>query len=180
MERPKRRLNRRLIRAAIAETPEASEYTGAKDRLDDFSEQEDRSRPNTHDWERSRRRKRSGWMSPIEINEKDDPVGACVDGSGRRASLKGFLAISLAHYLELLDWTGRQWCADKIGSIPDHLAPILTRIGLDTLGWCDVVSKFGRIFKQAAGTPEALAHEAVRRGQHWLCAGENPLGLSSI
>ena len=54
-----------------------------------------RSRP---DWERSRRRRRSGWMSPIEINEKSDPVGPYLDESGRRASLKGFLGVSMGRY----------------------------------------------------------------------------------
>ncbi|TWT84865.1 hypothetical protein CA13_63460 [Planctomycetes bacterium CA13] len=168
------------IRAAIAETPETSEYTGAKDRIDDLAERRDRTRPSTHDWERSRRRRKSGWMSPIEIDEKNDAVGPCVDPSGRRASTKGFLAVSMSRYLELLDWTGRQLHRNKVGKIPDHLAPILSRIGLDTHGWCDIVKKFGRVFKRAAGTPESLAREAVRCGQGWLCAPENPLGLSSV
>ena len=167
------------IRAAIAETPETSDYTGAKDRIDDLAKREDRTRPSTHDWERSRGRRRSGWMSPIEINEKDDPIGPCIESSGRRASSKGFLAVSMARYLELLDWTGRQLQRDKVGRIPDHLAPILSRIGLDAPGWCDVVRKFGRVFKRAAGTPESLAREAIRCGQSWMCARENPLGLSS-
>ena len=60
------------IRAAIAETPETSDYTGAKDRIDDLGEREDRTRPSTHAWERSRRRRKSGWMSPIEIDEQHD------------------------------------------------------------------------------------------------------------
>jgi len=167
------------IRAAIAETPETSDYTGAKDRIDDLGEREDRTRPSTHAWERSRRRRKSGWMSPIEIDEQHDAVGPCLEDSGRRASSKGFLAVSLARYLELLDWTGRQLQQDKVGKIPEHLAPILSRIGLDPPGWCDVVRKFGRVFKRAAGTPESLAQEAIRCGQGWLCARENPLGLSS-
>tara|TARA_R110002049_G_scaffold72490_7_gene187563 strand:+ start:147841 stop:148746 length:906 start_codon:yes stop_codon:yes gene_type:complete len=167
------------IRAALARSPEQSEFTGAKDRIDDLAERRDRTRISTHDWERSRRRKRSGWMSPIEIDEASDATGPCSEPSGRRASRKGFLSVSLARYLELLDWTGRQLRRDKVGRIPDHLAPILTRIGLDARGWCDVVRKFGRVFKRAAGTPESLAGEAIRRNQSWLCAPENPLGLSS-
>ena len=167
------------IRAAMAQTPETSEFTGAKDRIDDLAEREDRSRASTHSWERSRRRRRSGWMSPIEINEQDDPIGPCLDESGRRASVKGFLGVSMARYLELLDWTGRQLQRDKVGVIPDHLAPILSRIGLDAGGWCDVVARFGRVFKRAAGTPESLAQEAIRTGQRWLCAPENPLGMSA-
>lgn len=119
-------------------------------------------------------------MSPIEIDQQSDATGPAVETSGRRASSKGFLPVSMARYLELLDWTGRQLRADKVGSIPEHLAPILQRIGVDTHGWCDVVQKFGRIFKRAAGTPESLAGEAGRRGQGWLCARDNPLGLSSV
>ena len=116
-------------------------------------------------------------MSPIEIDEKHDPVGPCSDASGRRASAKGFLSVSMARYLELLDWTGRQMNAKKVGKIPDHLLPILSRLGFDSHGWCDVVQKFGRVFKRAAGSPESLAVEAVRQGQSWLCAPENPLGM---
>ena len=100
------------IRAALADRPETSEFTGVKDRLDDLKQrsgnkQEKRRKP-THDWERSQRRTNSGWLSPIEINELLDPVGADLDSSGRRASRKGFLSITMARYLDLLDWTGRQ------------------------------------------------------------------------
>jgi len=167
------------IRAALVEKPEQSDFTGAKDRIDDLDQRSDRSRPSTHDWERSRRRRRSGWMSPIEIDQRRDPTGPDVDRSGRRASLKGFLSVSMARYLELLDWTGRQMHREKVGKIPDHLAPILTRIGLDAHGWCDLVKRFSKVFKRAAGAPEALAGEAIRRDQSWLCAPHNPLVSSS-
>jgi hypothetical protein len=36
--------------------------------------------------------------------------------------------MSLNHYLELLDWTGRQLRAGTRGAIPAHLTPILGRI----------------------------------------------------
>lgn len=114
-------------------------------------------------------------MSPVEINERDDAVGADVDSSGRRASKKGFLAVSMLSYLELLDWTGRQLHREKCGSVPSHLAPILSRIGLDSHAWCDLVRKFGRTFKRAAGTAESLCEEATRRSQKWLCSPDNPL-----
>ena len=85
----------------------------------------------------------------------------------------------MGRYLELLDWTGHQIHAEKVGKIPEHLRPILSRIGLDPHGWCDVVKKFGRVFKRAAGTPESLVREAIRQGQGWLCAPANPLGASA-
>ena len=107
-------------------------------------------------------------MSPIEIHEQDDPIGRDTSGGGRRASQKGFLSISLGAYLELVEWTGRQLRRGKRGVIPTHLAPILTRLGLNARGWCDVVAKFGRSFKRAVGTAEHLQEEARRRGQRWL------------
>lgn len=168
------------IRAAMAETPEKSQYTGAKERIDDLAQRGDRSRVSTHDWERSRRRKQSGWLSPIEIDERSDAIGPDPEPSGRRASRKGFLAISMGQYLELLDWTGREIRKDKAGSIPSHLLPILQRIGLDCHLWCDLVKRFGKVFKRAAGTADALKSEAERRGVGWLQAPGNPLGLSSV
>ncbi len=87
---------------------------------------------------------------------------------------------SIVNQPEVLDWTGRQLRRDKLGAIPEHLALILSRIGLDARAWCDVVQKFGRVFKRAAGTPESLAQEAIRSGQRWLCARENPLGMLSV
>ena len=164
------------VRAALAKSPEDSEYTGAKDRIDDLKERDGGERQagkphvRTHAWERSRRRRKSGWLSPLEINEQSDPTGPDASSCGRRASLKGFLSMSLSKYLELLDWTGRQIRSDKRGAIPADLAPVLERLGLDLVGWCDLVKKFGKLFKRAAGSAESLSSEAARRGQRYLQA----------
>ena len=106
----------------------------------------------------------------MEINERTDPVGPDTSPVSRRASLKGFLPISLSQYLELLDWTGRELRKKKRGSIPDHLAPILERIGISAVGWCDLVKKFGKLFKRAAGTEESIVAEAARRGLRYMHA----------
>jgi REP element-mobilizing transposase RayT len=180
------------VRAALAENLEQSNYTGAKDRIDDLKQQRPKRRhpkrghksedSRTREWERSRGRHRSGWLAPIEIDEHRDPSGPDCSGSGRRASDKGFLSsISLTRYLELLDWTGRQVRRDKAGSIPSSLRPILERLGLEPAAWCDLVRKFGRLFKRAAGSPASLAAEASRRGQSWMqgpgrCAFATPSG----
>ena len=158
------------IRAAMAETPETSDYTGAKDRIDDLVTRGKNSRVSDHDWERSRRRTRSGWLSPIEIDESRDPTGPDASRDGRRASWKGFLSISLSKYLELLDWTGREIREGKQGAIPQHLDDILTRLGLNSSGWCELVKSFRLRFRRAVGTPAHLQAEARRRGQRWLQA----------
>ncbi|MDA1056041.1 MAG: hypothetical protein O3C40_37140 [Planctomycetota bacterium] len=87
--------------------------------------------------------------------------------------------MSLSKYLELLDWTGRQLRVGKRGTIPSELAPILERLGVDTVGWCDLVQKFGKLFKRAAGNAESLSSEAVRRGQSYMQASGVSLLLAS-
>ncbi len=56
----------------------------------------------------------------------------------------------------LLDWTGRELRRDKRGAIPDDLAPILDRLGVDRSKWVHTVRDFGRMFEQAAGRARSL------------------------
>jgi hypothetical protein len=85
-----------------------------------------------------------------------------------RASDQGFLPIQVEHYVMLLDWTGRELRADKRGAIPDHLAPIMERLGLNRLNWVETVRGFGRLFKQAAGRSSSLVDAAARRSRRWF------------
>ncbi len=104
-------------------------------------------------------------MSPIEISEANDPVGTDASPCGRRASLKGFLSVSLRKYLELLDWTGRLIRGGKRGAIPDGLAPILVRLGIQSDQWKSLISGFGQLFKRVAGNAVSINQEAARRGR---------------
>ena len=85
-----------------------------------------------------------------------------------RASDQGFLPIQVEHYVMLLDWTGRELRADKRGAIPDHLAPIVERLGLNRSNWVETVRGFGRLFKQAAGRSSSLVDAAARRSRRWF------------
>jgi REP element-mobilizing transposase RayT len=85
-----------------------------------------------------------------------------------RASDQGFLPIQVEHYVMLLDWTGRELRADKLGAIPDHLAPIMERLGVNRSNWVDTVRGFGRLFKQAAGRSSSLVDGAARRSRRWF------------
>jgi hypothetical protein len=85
-----------------------------------------------------------------------------------RASDQGFLPIETRKYVMLLDWTGRELRRDKRGTIPDDLAPILDRLGLDRSNWVNTVCQFGRMFKQAAGRVSSLARAAPRCSRRWF------------
>ena len=179
------------IRAAMAESLEDSDFTGAKARIDDLKAIEngsDASSENTYAtvpdpstvdrsnrWERSEEnRPSSGWLAPIEIDERCDPIGPDASSSGRRASLKGFVSMSITKYFDLLDWTGRQLRSVKRGSIPDSLSRILQPLVVAGENWSKLASNFEKLFKRAAGTPISLAAEAERRGQGWMqCPGSS-------
>ena len=75
--------------------------------------------------------------------------------------------IQVEHYVMRLDLTGRELRADKRGAIPDHLAPIVDRLGLNRSNWVETVRGFGRLFKQAAGRPSSLI-DAARRSRRWF------------
>ena len=71
----------------------------------------------------------------------------------------------------------RPWClppsrlpssADKRGAIPEHLAPIVERLGVNQLNWVETVRGFGRLFKQAAGRSSVLVDAAARCSRRWF------------
>jgi REP element-mobilizing transposase RayT len=83
----------------------------------------------TLNWERENQ-PTIGWLAPIELDERRG--GLDIDRSGRRPSCRGFLPISLAKYLQIVDWAGRQVRPDKRGAIPEDVPPILARLGIDS------------------------------------------------
>ncbi len=159
------------IRAQMAATPEESDYTGVKERIDDLrihlgtmengrmSLTLTSSEHSIHDWERLDN-EHSGWLCPLEIDEANDSIGADPEPSGRRASRKGVVAISLARYLELLDWVGRTIRSDKRGSIPSKLAPILSRLGMNSKSFLESMLNFGKpTFHRTTNPPPTFARD---------------------
>ena len=142
-----------------------------------------------------------GWLSPIELaHDLDDPSAAesnvhaaaapksvktstpatrrrTPEERLRRASSKGFLPMTLADYLSLLDWTGRQLRRDKRGAIPAEMQPLFARLKISGEGWFDLIQDFSRLFRRAAGRPESLASEAARRDRRWLQGISNSRAL---
>jgi hypothetical protein len=76
--------------------------------------------------------------------------------------------MTLADYLNLLDWTGRQLRRDKRGAIPAEMHPLFARLQISGEGWFDLIQDFSRLFRRAAGRPESLATEAARRDRRSL------------
>ncbi len=95
------------IRAAIAETIETSAFTSAQQRALELQqpyklEMQFKARLAIS---RIRFNDHGTIAKPVFIDEMHGELGACCHVSGARASDKGFLPISVADYLSLLDWT---------------------------------------------------------------------------
>ena len=103
----------------------------------------------------------------------------CASTSDKRCSDKGFLSISLADYLELLDATARITRADKAGSTPVEMAPIFERLKLDVGNWKLIVSDFGRLFSSVAGAPKDVydMRSLISKRRFYL---KRPLQLSAV
>ena len=178
------------MRAGVAEAPEKSQYTSVYERVAaQKAVQKERARAKIRKRRGGRTRsagagegqtsfvRRDAWLSPLTLDERSAAYkGSMPSNGGKRASDKGFLGMSFDLYLKLLDWTGRQIRQDdKKGRIPADLAPIMERVGLSGELWCDLVKRFGKIFKRVAGKPESLAQEAILRGRTSYRTGSSPL-----
>jgi REP element-mobilizing transposase RayT len=125
------------VRAQLAETPEASEYTSIRARiLGDY-----------------RRRTQQG--AAVRMLERDElfhfelPIrpllgfrGGLESDSEAYAETADTLPIRAEDYLQLVDATGRLVAAGKNGRIDPALSPILDRIGLSSKEWAQASTAF--------------------------------------
>jgi len=172
------------IRAAIAQTLEQSNFTSVQKRIRDLQESvvqvadphrsaQEIDGPSSSNSARDRSLQPTSpstsdasYLSPLEIDERLDAVGPRSHRQGRRCSDKGFLPMTTAAYVELLDWTARQIRSDKRGSTPLSLQPIFDRLGIGVEAWCGLVKDFGRLFYAVAGKPHEIDARRSRDGRH--------------
>lgn len=122
------------VRAAMAETPEASEHTSIKERLT----------PAFNLAEAIQAQIEQGFLNRFPVALK--PL-AQFEGAIRNEPQQGIL-FTLTDYLELVDITGRLLHPDKRGCIPQHLPPILQRLGLALDEWLTEATEFEARFRQ--------------------------------
>jgi hypothetical protein len=96
------------------------------------------------------------FLSPIEIDELNDPLGPRASINNDCCSDEGFLAMPTAAYLELLVWTARQIVRGKRGATPEDAPPLLDRLKIKPAVWFELVTQFGRLFSLVAGQPHRV------------------------
>ena len=138
------------IRANMATTPESSEFTSIKQRIDNHK------------------------LSAGLVLKKDELIAAQT-----KLSLKDFLEeggqlqdqlpYHYREYLELVDWSGRAIKSDKRGAIDVQLPPILTRLGIDAEHWCKAMQPKGaHQFSRAVGCRDKLREYASKLNIRWI------------
>ena len=123
-----------LLRAKMAETPEASDYTSIKKRIQCAKSEEGQ---------------------PKQLMD--------FAGNPREPMPKG-LPFELKDYIELVDWTGRIIRADKAGYIPSNMPPILDRVGIPIDSWLTLTKEFEKQLNTFAGSDEHIDVAATQLG----------------
>jgi len=122
------------IRAAMAATPEESDYTSIKQRIAHWKE-----KANPYNTER--------------VGPEDFQPRQLMRFVGHyRQSMPQGLAFKLVDYLELVDWSGRAIRDDKRGAIDDQLPSILERLDISQGHWLELCTHFEERFKGLVGS----------------------------
>ena len=136
------------VRAGLAETPEASDFTSIQQRLSELGETADESPPAESALQRPQ-------LMALETDRGDPHATA--------------LSFSTADYLALVDWSGRAIREDKRGAIPGTTPPILARLNLDAERFVAHVRRGGRDRHVAVlGHVECIREAARRLGRRFF------------
>ena len=143
------------IRAGIADTPESSEHTSVKRRIEGIHT--------------SNLKSILDGLLPFtdqkpSINQSINKPAAPIEDSENDA-----IPFQLLDYIDMVDWTGRQLRVDKKGVISNNTPPILERLGLGPEQWLDGLSTTQKPWMpKALGTKEAIQKYCQMIGKQWL------------
>lgn len=136
------------IRAGTAKTPETSEFTSIYERIKHINQQSNQYRQKTT--------KQNTLKNPAILNSLSQPKSLMRFSNATDNRTFG-IDFKLSDYLELVDYTGRTIREDKAaGAIPEHLSPILNRIGCKTEYWVFFVKNLSTRFSYAVGSEVLL------------------------
>ncbi|MGE4349683.1 MAG: transposase [Candidatus Berkiella sp.] len=132
------------VRAGITKTPEESEFTSIYERIQHISKQ---LKINQSKSIKQQKRERADVYNNLTQPKSLVPFANISKHHSYAIDFK------LSDYLELVDYTGRIIREDKeAGSIPEYLAPILTRLQFKAENWISLVKNLGKNFSHAVGS----------------------------
>jgi len=164
------------IRAAIAQTLETSDHPSVQHRIEAMVREREATETHAIAPEREGSEVRTkppvdplhrsdDFLAPLTIDEATGEVGPCVSGTGKRASDKGFLPMSLTDYLQLLDWTAREVRPGKTGSTGRDVPGVIQRLGWELTAWTEFVRESGKLFQCVTDQPDNVHRLRSQRTQ---------------
>ncbi|MFN5436447.1 MAG: transposase [Planctomyces sp.] len=170
------------IRAAMAQTIDASDFTSAQKRLlaltvgsQNLTHPESAAvegrpvttpRTLTKNYRSDVALRSSQHLAPVELSERNGLPGSDANRDGVRCSNKGFLPMSTTQYLSLLEWTARQRRVAKAGRTPKQIRRLFKLLEISADAWHELVRNFGRLFSLVAGKPAVIDSHRSRAGGH--------------
>jgi REP element-mobilizing transposase RayT len=135
------------IRAGLAKTPEDSDFTSIKERIEINAK-----RKNARNGKQGAKQQGTK-LHPFKRQREKDSA-KCID-------------FFLHDYLNLVDWTGRALREGKKGAIPSDLAPILERIGLNPDAWVTSVRHYNKHYFSVLGAIDRIKEYAQAQNKSW-------------
>jgi len=131
------------IRTGMATTPEMSDYTSVKHRIEQA-------------------------LTTQLPNRLDQQPASLMPFTGNsREPMSRGLPFKLTDYLELVDWSGRVIREDKKGAIPEDTPDILQRLDIDTRNWTYLTKNFESPFKHLVGAAHTIRSACETLGKCW-------------
>jgi hypothetical protein len=139
--------NLQPLRAGLATTAEEAAHTSGQARLLDEADGDTK-------------KSRSGWLAPVSID------GDGYDGAGRRrrASNRGFLAMTGGEYRELLGAVVRRELSRPYGGEFSVYLPVVRRLGIGPAQWEYTLQVMSRRFERELRIMAMMYEEAGRNG----------------
>jgi REP element-mobilizing transposase RayT len=147
------------VRAAMADTPEASDHTSIQARIRAWRAAEDTGAKEAAEDGEARAKSDDDTPTAPALLAFRGPE--CHDGPDH-------LPFAFSDYLALIDWAGRAVRDDKSGAIAAEAPPILERLGIDADAYLDRISHQRPGFLRAMGRAERLRAAASELGQRFL------------
>ena len=131
------------IRAAMAETPEASDYTSIQQRINAVKS-----------------------SAPVETEDLEVAIPKLMGFAGKLGCDEG-LPCELKDYLELVDWSGRAIHPNKRGKLADQQPKILQRLQIEPSALLRYLSRKDR-FHHVIGSKTSIREAAIKMGKHFM------------
>lgn len=128
------------VRAGTASTPEQSDHTSIKLRIEY--------------WRKAAEKQITGTQR--DSDDELQPKSLMPFVGNPRQPMPPGIPFNLVDYIELLDWTGRAIRDDRKGAIPDELPPALNRLAISPEHWIELTLHFEDRFKGIVGSVSFL------------------------